>query len=77
MPLVVLIVQMFLRQIILATRHATTNRFTYNLWFGENAEFAQAGETLLSNTWVEITPKFLMEELRLNMISVGSFDDTF
>ena len=76
-PLAILTCMVLFRQIHLAIRHATTNRFTYNEWFGENARYADKAETLLMYAWVELSPKFIMEELKLNMISAGSQDATF
>ena len=76
-PLAIVTFMIFFRQLILAIRHATTNRFTYNEWFGKNARYSQPNETLLMYTWVELSPKFIMDELEFNMISVGSCDETF
>ena len=76
-PFFTLVVFIIVNTLIICIRHATTPSHVYSSWFGSYPVLAVGEETFITETWIEISPKFLMQELNYCMIDEGADPGTF
>ena len=77
-PTLTLIASILFRQVVICIRHGSEQPHEHNAQFRrQNPILANRQEKLLRLLWIEISPKQIDEEIRRQMICVGTDDSEF